>query len=107
MGIKEIWMEFEHAGDRRAEGWGDNDQCNVSATLDDGHRYAFNVWTYRFLETMIVDCRSSGEHMSGLYLPAPDLFVNKLDRPTIEQSLTHWLKLNGHFPDHLECTDDE
>ncbi len=103
--IREVWLEYEHL----AEGSDDeeNDFCNVAATLEDGRRYAFNVWTYRFLATAESECRASGEHLAGLYLPAPDLFVRNLKRQTIERALADWLDRQGRFPDHLECDLDD
>ena len=63
--------------------------------------------TYGFLATAEAECRASGEHLAGLYLPAPDLFVRRLDRATIERALADWLDRDGGIPAHLRSDLDE
>lgn len=100
--ITDIWIEPEQLADK---GDATNDFCNVAATLSDGRRYAFNVWAFDYLSAAMAECALSGEHLAGLYLPGPDLFVERLDRPTIEKALGDWLALEGRFPAHLEDED--
>lgn len=103
--FQEVWLEYEEFSEPLTDEEMYNDICNVMVTLSDGRRYAFNVWTFKFLERAISDCKVTGEHLSGLYLPPPDLLVQRLDRATIEQSLNHWFDLDSKFPDHLEQDD--
>ncbi len=58
----------------------------------DGRGYGINVWTFKFLETAIIDDRKNGENFNGLYQIPPDLFVKKLTRDCIEKTITDLLK---------------
>lgn len=83
-----------------------DDVCNISVTLDDGRRYALNVWTFSFFET----ARSDGEGgasagLSAAYMLPPDLFVADLSRATLEAVIGDLLD-HGALPDHCLVTDD-
>lgn len=99
--ITDIWLEFEHIAD---PDWNTNAQkefCNVVAKISDGREYAFNVWSYGFFELAIVQAKAEEFELSGIYLLPPDLFVERVDRPTIERALTHWFEQAGEFPREL------
>ncbi len=100
--IDSIWLEFESYATPLTDEEADNDFCNVAVTLSDASEYAFNVWTFKFLTTAVAECQTSGEHLAGLYLPPPDLFVRRLDRETIARALKDWLDEVGHFPAQLK-----
>ncbi|WP_437729355.1 hypothetical protein [Sorangium sp. So ce861] len=79
----ELWLEFEH--------WispPDADPTdgffNMLIRLPDGTRYAVNVWTYDMLESARREAAQQGESLSGRYLEAPDLFVERMDRSLLE-----------------------
>jgi hypothetical protein len=56
----------------------------MTITLSSGSKYALNVWTYSYLQSAKEEARSENEHVGGIYMPAPDVFVEKLDRELIE-----------------------
>ena len=93
----ELWMEteigesFDQEANRPAENF-----CNISVTLDDGRRYALNVWTFDFLPLARLDWpydTKSGE-VPSLYVLPPDLFVDRLDRQTIEKIVSEMIARN-------------
>ncbi len=92
-----LWLEFEEYQDHPEATQSDpeNDFCNIAITLASGERYALNVWTFRYLQT----AREVGDHpseeMRGRYLFPPDLFVERLDRPTLEAIAADLLRHGG------------
>ena len=96
----ELWLEFEHWLPE-AHHDPEDDFFNMKLTLPDGRQYAFNVWTFKYLHRAIQECRESGEHRGGIYLPAPDLFVERLDRPLIEAAVAD-LVARDELPEHCE-----
>lgn len=81
----ELWLEFEHVqpqpGDDPC-----NDFANIQVRLPDGRRYALNVWSFGFMRR----ARYPWPYQEGAgepaeYLLPPDLFVERLDRQTIER----------------------
>jgi hypothetical protein len=83
----ELWLEFEHTQPRPGEDPAD-DFANVEVRLPDGRRYALNVWTFGFLQR----ARYPWPYEAGVgepaeYLLPPDLFVERLDRPTLERAV--------------------
>lgn len=102
----ELWLEFEHAraspGDDPAD-----DFANVQVRLTDGRRYALNVWTFRFLHRARFPWPygdTSGQPAE--YVVAPDLFVERLDRPTLERVVAQLLA-NGEMDERWLCPADE
>jgi hypothetical protein len=84
-----LWLEFEHI----TSAWdSSNEACNIHVTLTDGRRYGLNVWTYKFLTTLVGWDMERGENLGGLYQTPPDLFVRELTRECIEATITDLLK---------------
>jgi hypothetical protein len=94
-----LWLEFEEFRECTYEDLKDeidpfdpdDDFCNVQVYLEDGTNYALNIWTYKYLEQaskeMIKDYEYfKSNNVSGCfeYFHPPDLFVTRLDRPTIQ-----------------------
>lgn len=96
----DLWSEAEATSDSV------NGFCNILVTLNDGRRFALNVWTFSFFNR----ARSDGEdHASaGLrntYMLPPDLFVADLTRPTLEAVVEDLID-HGTLPDHCLVADD-
>ena len=84
-----LWLEFElftSAWDKS------NEACNVNVTLADGRRYGLNVWTYKFLTTLVGWDAERHENLGGLYQIPPDLFVQELTRECIEATIADLLQ---------------
>lgn len=93
-----VWLEFEE-GD--PDNWDKFDElANIQVDLADGRKYGINVWTYKFLETLISLDKKSGEKLSGLYQCPPDLLVEELTRECITNSIEDLLK-KGNLEDFL------
>lgn len=86
-----LWLEFEEV---EANNWDiKNDATNIHVDLEDGRHYGLNVWTYKFLETIIVLDKETGQNLNGLYQNPPDLFVQELTRECIQQTIEELLKM--------------
>jgi hypothetical protein len=98
----DLWLEFEHC--LSASGADPTDDfCNIQVRLPDGRRYALNVWTFKFLRRARFPWPY--EDTSGIpadYVVAPDLFVERLDRPLIEAAITNLLA-TGEMKDEWLC----
>ena len=102
--VVDLWLEFEALGPDYSDD-PENDFFNMHVTLDDGRSYGLNVWTFKFFETARQQERQSGESLGGEYLVAPDLFVERLDRATIERVITD-LAAHDALPYDCLSTDD-
>ncbi len=80
-----LWLEFEETTP-----WDDvtNDFANVIVDTLDGRSYAINIWTFKFHQTALKHEANEGNEQ---YLIPPDLFVNELTRPRIEQVISNLL----------------
>jgi hypothetical protein len=84
-----LWIEVEIGDKDQPANQLTENFCNVVVECEDGRRYALNVWTFDFLPL----ARYPWPHSTGLgepanYLLPPDLFVERLDRETIEQAIS-------------------
>ena len=96
-----LWLEFEEID---VTNWNlENDFCNIHVLLDDGRKYGLNIWTYKFLETAVLEDSKNGQNLNGLYQTPPDLFVKELSRKCIEQTIAELLK-NGNLEDILNSS---
>ena len=102
----ELWPEFEHTESPAGHDPAD-DFANVQVRLPDGRRYALNVWTFPFLHRarlpwpyQVTDGRPAE------YVVAPDLFVERLDRPTLELVVDELLA-HGEMKPEWPCPPDE
>ena len=105
----ELWLETEtgepldQPANRPYQNFG-----IIEVELQDGRLYRLNVWTFDFLPLARYpwpyDIDESKEPEN--YLLPPDLFVERLDRPTIESIVTQLLK-NGEMQDEWLCTGNE
>jgi hypothetical protein len=83
----ELWLEFE-LWQSVPEFDPADDFCNIVVTFPDNTEYALNVWTYKFLSKAIADSELRGDGLCGKYMLPPDLFVERLDRQLLEETLS-------------------
>ena len=98
----DLWLEFEHTQPRPDDDPAD-DFANVQVRLLDGQRYALNVWTFEFMRR----ARYPWPYDEGVgepaeYLLPPDLFVERLDRPTLER-VVRQLLMKGEMRSEWLC----
>jgi hypothetical protein len=101
-----LWLEFEHTTPSPDDDPTD-DFANVQVRLPDGRKYALNVWTFRFLHRARFPWPY--EDTSGMpaeYVVAPDLFVERIDRPTLERVVTQ-LIARDELDEQWLCPVDE
>ncbi|MGN6546925.1 MAG: hypothetical protein ACTHK7_17860 [Aureliella sp.] len=89
----DLWLETEvgdpdHPANRCSQNF-----CNVSVKLEDGRRYALNVWTFDFLPLARYPWpyEPNENAQRAEYLLAPDLFVESLDRDVIHRTIAELL----------------
>jgi len=103
----ELWMEVEIGEplDQEANR-PERNFCNISVKFD-GKRYALNIWTFDFLPLARRGWPYDEESTETLatYLLPPDLFVERLDRPTVEAVISDLLANN--LMDSQWLCDDE
>jgi hypothetical protein len=100
----ELWLEFERWEPKPGDDPAD-DFCNVQVRLPDGRRYALNVWTFRFLHRARFDWPHDPDGEPAEYVVAPDLFVERLDRPLLERAVSAMLA-NGEMKVEWLCPPD-
>ncbi len=92
----ELWLETE-IGDPSKPAHRDTENfCSIEVTLTNGRRDAMNVWIFDFLPLARYpwpDRAISGRELEK-YLPAPDLFIETLDRATIEAIISKMFAKN-------------
>ncbi|MDX2199150.1 MAG: hypothetical protein SF069_09285 [Phycisphaerae bacterium] len=98
----EMWLEFELYQQEHDHN-PDEDFANVVVVLEDGRRYALNVWTFG----VIPHLRQPWPHRERKGEPAeyvlpPDLLVSRLDRPTIERVIRQLFE-RGEFKEAWLC----
>lgn len=93
----DLWLEFEHLLPQKDDD-PEDDYFNMMLTLPDGKKYALNVWTFKYLSRAVQECRVSGEHLGGSYLPGPDLFIERLDRKLLENVVADLVAKGGLLP---------
>ncbi len=92
-----LWLEFEAYGYEYPAPDDDPecDFCNVQIRV--GSRlYAANVWTFGYLPRARME-NEVGEPLSrpAAWLVAPDMFVSRLDRPTISAAVSDLITHGG------------
>lgn len=98
----ELWLEFEHVAPAPGDDPTD-DFANVQVRLPDGRRYALNVWTFRFLRRARLPWPYEGAGgPPAEYVLPPDLFVERLDRPTLERVVRRMLA-EGEMDERWRC----
>ena len=90
----DLWLEFEHWRPRKGDD-PEDDFFTMQMTLPGGKTYALKVWTFKYLSRAVQECRSTGEHLGGSYLPAPDLLVERLDRKLLEDVVADLIAVGG------------
>jgi hypothetical protein len=90
----EPWLEFEHWQPSPDDDPAD-DFFNMIILLEDGRRYALNVWTFAYFTRALSETRVTGEALGGRYLLPPDLFVERLDRGLLEEVVGDLLRQGG------------
>jgi len=94
----EIWLEFEHCVDETP--W---EVFNMQLRLDDGRRYALNVWTFRFVEQLRQDLVNEGE--DPLYSIGPDLLVERAERAHLERVVEKLME-RGELKEEWQIVED-
>lgn len=102
----DLWLEFEHTEQTPGDDPTD-DFANVQVRLPDGRKYSLNVWTFKFLHR----ARFPWPHADtggqpAEHVIAPDLFVERLDRPTLER-VVRQLLADGEMKDEWLSAPDE
>ncbi len=71
--------------------------------LNDGRRYALNVWTFDFLPLARFPWpyEANGVEQPASYVLPPDLFVERLDRDVIQQVIAELLATDQMKPEWL------
>ena len=104
----ELWLETEIGDLDQPANRPTENFCNVQITLEDGRRYALNLWTFDFLpfarHPWPYEIQDKVEPKP--YLLPPDLFVERLDRETLELIFSEMLE-NGEFIDGWLISEDE
>ena len=106
-GMFELWLEFEHTSPLPGSAYDPTDDfANVAVQLPDGRRYALNVWTFKFLHRTRFPWpyETTGEPAEYV-VRMPDLFVERLDRPTM-QRVVEQLLASGEMRDEWLCPAD-
>jgi hypothetical protein len=96
----ELWLETEIGEPNQAANRPTENYCNINVLLPDGRRYVLNVWTFDFLPFARYDWpyeMAEGQEPAKYVLP-PDLFVERLDRSTIEAVIRELLVNNEMNP---------
>ncbi len=103
----ELWLELETGEplDQEANRPTEN-FCNISVSLEDGRRFALNVWTFDFLPLARFEFpyAPSYDAAPSLYVLPPDLFVERLDRKTIEKVISEMID-KDEMQDRWLCVD--
>jgi hypothetical protein len=104
----ELWLEFEIGESNQIDNRPTENFGNINVTLPDGRRYALNIWTFDFLPFARYDWPYEiieGQEPAKYVLP-PDLFVERLDRMTIETVITELLATDSMNPNWLFPPDE-
>jgi hypothetical protein len=105
----ELWLEFEigDPGDQPANRATEN-FANIVITLPDGRRYCLNVWTFDFLPLARYSWPYEKNHgeIPAKYVIPPDLFVERLDRTTIQAAVADMLAA-GDLRTEWLCADEK
>jgi len=105
----QIWIEVETGepvnqdANRPTENF-----CNIEVKVDDGRRYALNVWTYDFLPYARFEWpyEIGLEEKASSYVLPPDIFIERLDRPTVERAVKDLFD-NNEMQDIWLCDEEE
>jgi hypothetical protein len=102
----ELWLEFEigdpgEPGNRATENF-----TNMVITLSDGRRYCLTVWTFDFLPLARHPWpyEKNADEVPAKYVIPPDLFVERLDRTSIQAIVSDMLAA-GELRKEWLCTD--
>lgn len=80
----ELWLEFEVWRSAGNEDDSADDFFNMQVTLEDGRKYALNVWTFGSFPRLVAEAKSERQNLNGGYILPPDLFVDRMDRALLE-----------------------
>ena len=75
-----LWLEFEVWREAGSTDDPSDDFFNMQVTLDDGRKYAMNVWTFDSFTRLVAEAKSEPQCLNGAYMLPPDLFVDRMDR---------------------------
>ena len=90
----ELWLETEVADRSQPANRPDRNFCNLMVKVNDGRKYALNVWTFDFVplarRSWPYETDSPDEPVE--YLIPPDLFVESLERIVLERVISTLLE---------------
>jgi hypothetical protein len=105
----ELWLEFEIGDPTQPGNRPTQNFANIRIKVADGRRYALNVWTFDFLPharyPWPYETQPAGT--SSRYVVGPDLFVERLDRATIESVVAEMIARGELKPEWLLREDDD
>ena len=105
----ELKLEFE-IGDPvdQPENRATENFAHIMIKLSDGRQHCLNVWTFDFLPLARYSWpyEENADEVPAKYVIPPDLFVERLDRITIQAVVSDMLAAGELKPEWL-CTDDE
>lgn len=89
----ELWLEFESGDPAEPANRATENFANIKISLADGRRYCLNVWTFDFLPLARYSWpyEKKADEVPAKYLMPPDLFVERLDRDTIQAAVADML----------------
>lgn len=92
----ELWIETEQGDPADKANRPTENFCNIRFSLNDGRSYALNVWTYDFVQFAKYEWPYDTEvsDRTELYVLPPDLFVERLDRATLENVVSKLIEKN-------------
>ncbi len=90
----DLWLEFEHWEWEESHD-PEDDAFNMQIRLANGETYALNVWTFKLFSRLRERDRESGQSLSGKYMVAPDLFVERLDRNLVTEVVRELISEHG------------
>ena len=83
-----LWLEFEEFAEKDSP----LEYFNMTIALDDGTRYALNVWCADSIHSIMQHSAEVSEALRGQYAIAPDLIVAVADREHLEQVVAELLE---------------
>ena len=90
----DLWLEFEHWEWEETHD-PEDDAFNMQIRLANGETYALNVWTFKLFSRLREEDRRSDRALSGKYMVAPDLFVERLDRNLVTEVIRELVSNSG------------
>lgn len=98
-----LWLEFETDDPAQPANRPTENFANIVITLAGGQKYCLNVWTFDFLPLARYPWPyEKTADAPAKYVVPPDLFVERLDRATIEAVVAELLA-EGELREEWRC----